>query len=347
MAKDRKYWRAFATRKLNGTDKIQPRLEQLRIAGLLHPTSLTAADQLDTMEALGYGCNDPGLLFMLQAHLWGAWSARLHFHAHLAKPTRAKPLLALAMTEAESGADVHALRTFARRRKAGWVLRGSKSHVTNAAFAFGFFLFARTGEKADAISCFFVPAKSAGLRIAPVAPLLGLETASVANLHLINVALTETSLVGQLHEGMAVFRHCMAWERSLVLAYAPGRIAKLREEVWALAEKKIRFGAQLSGQAGFRAQLALVDECVEKMRGQLRTAALELDAGGSALVSSARAKVEVSRAYETASRILLQMAGKEGLARDSNLAKNFRASVLGSIYSGPNELLDLLLEKFQ
>ena len=75
---------------------------------------------------------------------------------------------AFALTESESGSDVAALATTARRDGEAWVLDGEKTWISNGGIADVYVVFARTGEApgAKGLGAFVVPHGTPGLEIA-------------------------------------------------------------------------------------------------------------------------------------------------------------------------------------
>src|SRR5262245_29712012 len=76
-------------------------------------------------------------------------------------------IAAFALSEAEAGSDVAAMRTAARRDGDGWVLDGAKTWISNAGLADFYVIFCRLPEDGDkAFGAFLVEAENPGLRIA-------------------------------------------------------------------------------------------------------------------------------------------------------------------------------------
>src|SRR5437773_10065463 len=75
-------------------------------------------------------------------------------------------MAAFAMTEPDAGSDVASLATTARRDGSDYILRGTKTLISNAGIADFYTVFASTNASlgAKGISCFVVPAETPGLR---------------------------------------------------------------------------------------------------------------------------------------------------------------------------------------
>jgi acyl-CoA dehydrogenase len=84
----------------------------------------------------------------------------------LAPAASGRAMAAFAMTEAEAGSDVSAMKTTARRDGDGYLLEGQKTFISNAGIADFYVTFASTDPSAGGkgISCFVVAADTPGLR---------------------------------------------------------------------------------------------------------------------------------------------------------------------------------------
>src|SRR5215831_11008054 len=137
-------WRAAAAHGLLGLSAP----EEFGGAGL---DALTTAR---VVEALGRGCADMGLTFSISAHLFACvmpvvrhGSPELR-RALLPRLCSGQWIGANAITEAEAGSDVFAIRARADRQGDGWVLNGVKSYVTNGPLADVTIVYAKTDPSA-------------------------------------------------------------------------------------------------------------------------------------------------------------------------------------------------------
>src|SRR5207237_93311 len=77
-----------------------------------------------------------------------------------------KRIAAFAISEAEAGSDVVAMRTSARRTDGGWVLDGEKTFISNAGIADHYVVFARLPEEGErAFGAFVVEADAKGFSV--------------------------------------------------------------------------------------------------------------------------------------------------------------------------------------
>ncbi|MGZ3701082.1 MAG: acyl-CoA dehydrogenase family protein, partial [Bdellovibrionota bacterium] len=324
-------------------------LRQLLSTDLLHPAQASAAEAQAVFDGLSYSCAESGALFMAQAHLYGAWVPLTKFLPERAAALRAqrrKPLLALAATEPKAGSDFFGMETRASERKGGWVLNGQKTFVTNAPIADFFLVYARTSiERGSAsIACFLVKAGTSGLSTKSLPEQMGLDTASMGEVRLKNVLVPHSHVLGSPRSGLDVFHFTMAWERSLILSPAPGALDRLREAMVALSLKKIRGAKPVPEFPSFQKKLEKISELTALIRSGIGAAAARLDQGSCGISLAAETKVLASENYQEASRLLLQLGGKEAFLRGSAWESNYRDSLASHLYSGPNDLLRSIVE---
>lgn len=318
-------------------------LGRLAESGLLHPRDPSAAQIRAAFETLAGSGADRAALFMALAHLLGGWIPLLRHEGRKLPPGR--PLLALAVTEEESGSDLYSIQSSAVKVGGGWRLEGKKVFVTNAPVASHILLLARTERPATtrALSCFLLPRDTPGLSVRPMPPLMGLSGVRIGEVQLSGALVAEEAMIGAPGEGAHFFRTAMSWERSLILCHAPGTIERLLEQVLKDASLKRRMGTPLTEQALFRQKVSQVRAAIGELRLAVEGAAEVLDSGKIAVRSAMAAKLRASRLYEEASRNLLQLGGARAYLSGSELEGNFRDSLASSLYSGPNELLELAL----
>ena len=115
-------------------------------------------DPLTTMvalESLGYACKDNGLLFSINAHMWGCEIPLLSFgnekqkRRYLPQLSNGELVGANAMSEPTSGSDAYSLRTTADLKGGFYILNGSKTFVTNGPVADVFLVLQRLTERKE------------------------------------------------------------------------------------------------------------------------------------------------------------------------------------------------------
>jgi alkylation response protein AidB-like acyl-CoA dehydrogenase len=211
------------------------------------------ADVLTTavaLEALGYGCDDGGLVFSINAHLW---SCVVPIWKHGTGEQRARWLPALcdgssigihAVTEPDAGSDAFAMTTRATPDGDGWTITGSKTFISNAPVADVFIIFARTtqGTGPTGITAFLIERGTDGLSVPTHLEKMGLRTSPMGEIVLDGVRVTREQVLGSVGRGARVFQTSMDWERGLIMSAQVGAMQRTTERTIAYAKSRRQFG---------------------------------------------------------------------------------------------------------
>ena len=185
--------------------------------------SLTSAR---TVEALGQGCPELGLLFSAAAHLF-ACVVPIAEHASEELAARVVPRLcsgewvgANAITEAEAGSDIGRLRTRATREGDEYVLDGVKSYVTNGPAADVFMVYATVNPEFGfmGVTGFVVERDRPGLKVGDPFETMGLEGSPISSVYLDGCRVPVANRVGEEGSGSTIFSESMHYERTCLLA---------------------------------------------------------------------------------------------------------------------------------
>src|SRR5262245_53132577 len=182
------------------------------------------------VEGFAKGCPDAGLVFSACAHLF-AVAMPIAEHGDDELRRRVLPLLAAgewvganAITEAEAGSDVFALRTRALHDGDHYRLTGTKTFVTNGPVADCFLVYASTEPEHGylGITAFVVDGSTPGLIRGEHFDKVGLTGAPVCEVRLEDCTVPESSRLGEEGAGAAIFHSSMAWERACLFALYVG-----------------------------------------------------------------------------------------------------------------------------
>src|SRR3954463_1527923 len=111
---------------------------------------------------------------------------------------------AFALSEAEAGSNVAAMRTTAVRDGDEWVINGSKNWITNATIADFYVTFALTDRENKRISAFIVEKDREGFSIGGLGPKLGIKGAPTGSPVYEDVRVPAENMIGLEGKGMSV-----------------------------------------------------------------------------------------------------------------------------------------------
>jgi alkylation response protein AidB-like acyl-CoA dehydrogenase len=299
-----------------------------------------------TLEGLGYGCRDNGLVFALNAQLWGCELPLVRFGSEEQKRRWLPGLCdgslvgAHAVTEPGAGSDALALATTATRSGDGWILRGEKTLVTNGPVADVFVVLARTdpGLGFAGLSAFLVGRDASDLEIGPPLAKMGLRSAPLGGLALRDCEVPAAALLGGLGSGLSIFALSMRWERTLILAGALGTMRRQLERTVARARDREQFGRPLLEFQAVSHRLVEMKLRLETSRLLLYRTAQLLDSDAAADGDAALTKLHVSESFLQSSLDALQLHGGSGYLTETGLERDVRDAVASRLYSGTSEM---------
>jgi alkylation response protein AidB-like acyl-CoA dehydrogenase len=328
------------------------------IQGLPIPPTFggSGADILTTvlvMEGLGYGCQDNGLIFSLNAQLWSIELPLLTFgtpeqqQRYLPGLVSGELIGVHAMTEADSGSDAFSLRTRAERRGDRYVLNGAKLYITNAPVADVVLVFA-TLDRARGfagVSAFLVAKEMPGFTVSRSFDKMGLRTSPMGEIVLTDCEVSVENRLGKEGAGLAIFNSSMEWERSCILASAIGAMQRQLEACVSYAQTRQQFGQAIGKFQSIANKIADMSLRIEAARLLIYKVAWLKQQGKPVLAEAALAKLFTSEAWVQSSLDAIQIHGAYGYMKEAEIERDLRDAVAGTIYSGTSEIQRLIIAR--
>ncbi len=254
---------------------------------------------------------------MLVAELLRRVGSDLHRVDVLPRLVRGEALVALGISEPDSGSDAAAARLRADRADDGsWILNGQKMFTTFAEVAEFVLVLARTDHvlpKHRGLTTFLVPTQSPGFSVAPVATLGG-ERTNVTSYD--DVIVADTARVGEVNDGWAMMGLVLSLERG-VFPVVPGRCDGLLEQAVEWARTTPGDGGQPRMAdphvAERLAWIAVTNEVGRLLA--LRTVAAHAE-GRVPVVEGSMTKLFTTEAMQDLVETLLDLVGPAGLVTD-------------------------------
>jgi len=255
-----------------------------------------------------------------------------------------KVMTAFAMTEPEAGSDVAGIATTARRDGSGYVLKGTKTLISNAGIADLYTVFASTdrAKGSKGISCFLVPADAPGLRFA--GPQVLSAPHPLGEIAFEDCRVPPDALLGTEGRGYALGLATLDQLRPTVAAAACGMAARALTESLAHVKRRQQFGKPL-------AQFQLVQQKLARMATNLTAARLltyraayEKDQGQERITSeAAMAKAFATEMAQRAVDDAVQLIGGRGVLANHPVDRLYRAVRALRIYEGTTEIQQLII----
>ena len=332
---------------------------QLGIQGLPIPEKYggAGADILTTMltmEGLGYGCRDNGLIFALNAQMWSVQLPILTFGTETQKEKYLPGLCsgdligAHGMTEPDSGSDACSLRTRAERRDNGYVLNGTKVFVTSAPMADLAVVFATLdpAKGIGGIVAFLVEKGTPGFRASGHTEKMGLRTSPMGELILDDCYVPAESRLGPEGAGVTIFNSSMEWERSCILASHIGAMEHQLEICIRYARERRQFGQPIGKFQSVANRIADMKVRLETARLLLYKVAWLKKMDKPAVMEAALAKLYLSECFVQSSLDAVRIHGGYGYTTEFEVERDLRDAVGGTLYSGTSDIQRVIIARW-
>ena len=249
---------------------------------------------------------------------------------------RADEIWAQAWSEPEAGSDLAAVRAGATRTKGGWLLSGTKTWSSRAAFADKAFGLFRTGQdKHRGLTYLLFGLRGDGVTVRPIRQLGG-ET-GFAEIFLDGAFVPDADVVGAPGDGWRIAMSTAGDERGLSLR-SPGRFS-------AAAARLVELWRRAGGPDADSLRDRVADAWIGAQAYRLHTlaAAARLAAGGTLGAEASLGKVFWSELDVTLHETALDLLGPRAELRDCagldcDWLDGYLFSLAGPIYAGTNEI---------
>jgi acyl-CoA dehydrogenase len=239
---------------------------------------------------------------------------------------------AFALTEPSSGSDAASLRSTATPTGSGWVLRGTKTFITNVGRAALYTVFARGPE---GISAFLVPGDAPGLHAGQVFRKMGLHGSPTGELVLDGVEVGPSGLLGRSGQGFAVAMTALDSGRIGISGQALGLAQGALDDLLAAA------GGAEQGTAFRLAELAA---SLEAARALTYDAAGRCDRGQPFTRQAAMAKLVATETAVEIASAAVTLAADLGCPSDG-AARRFRDARALTIYEGSSQVQKMVIAR--
>ena len=247
----------------------------------------------------------------------------------------------IAVSEVSGGSDVAALKTFAKKDGADYVINGSKMWITSASQADWLCLLANTGEGAPHLSksLVVVPTKTRGVTIGPKLDKLGMRASDTCPVYLEDVRVPQRHRIGE--EGMGFMMQMVQFQEER-LCGAIGSVRGMDRLIDATIEyckTRETFGQPLIANQIVHFRMAELKTEVEALRALCYRSVEEYVGGADVTLLASMAKLKAGRLAREVADSCLQYWGGMGFTWDNPAARAYRDNRLLSIGGGADEIM--------
>jgi alkylation response protein AidB-like acyl-CoA dehydrogenase len=247
-------------------------------------------------------------------------------------------VLAIAITEPDTGSDAASITTRATRDEDCWRIDGEKVYTSNANHAGFVVVVTRTDRsvpKHNGITLFLLPMDREGVSYSRLKTLGHIDTNIT---YYEDVRATEADVIGEVDKGWQALVRGLNSERLIIAAEGLGLAQRAFDDAVAYSKQRHQFGQPISR---FQAlQHGFAETATRLLSTRLltyHTAAL-LDAGDPAPMQASMAKLAATELARDAALQGMQFMGGAGYTMEYDMQGYLRDSVVMTIFGGTSQI---------
>lgn len=253
---------------------------------------------------------------------------------------------AIAISEPDTGSDVAAIRTTARRDGDSWVIDGAKTWITNGVEGDFVVVACRTDRDAGAggLSLIVVEADAPGFSRTKLRK-MGWHSSDTAELTFESVRVPLGNLVGGENEGFYLIMETFVLERLVTAATSVGSTRLALEETRKYVLARHAFGRPIGKFQAIRHRLADLYAELEAAAQLVYHAAWLHEKGENPVAEACMAKLLATELSKKSADECLQFFGGYGTVEEYPIERFFRDSRFGTIVAGTSEIMREVIAK--
>jgi alkylation response protein AidB-like acyl-CoA dehydrogenase len=253
-------------------------------------------------------------------------------------------ITALAMTEPSGGSDLAALKTRAVRDGEDWILSGSKTFITNGAYADLALVAARTSpEGARGITLFALEASMPGFERGRKLDKVGQAEADTSELFFDDVRVPAENVIGEVDRGFGYMMQRLVAER---IGSAVNNISQARQildETIDYAKQRKAFGTPIGSFQANKFTLAELQTVADVTQSFVDDCVMEAVQGTLTAVDAAKAKWWSAQVQNDVLDACVQLWGGYGYMNEYRVARAWADARVSKIWAGSNEIMKELI----
>jgi butyryl-CoA dehydrogenase len=357
FAEKRLYPRALEFDEKEGTPKeLIDEIGELGYLGFTVPEEyggmgLTTTAFAGVLEEICAACAGFGILLSVHNSLC-CEIIKLFGSDHLKKkylPVMAtgEKLGAYCVTEPDAGTDVAAISTTAEDKGDHFLVNGTKTFVTNAAFGSVLVVFVKTDPEAGrkGLSCLLVDADSDGVMIGKPEKKCGMKASDTREINFADVKVPKENLLGNRGDGFKMAVTILNSGRIGVSFQAIGIAQAALNEAVRYSKERKQFGRAICDFQAIQFKLAEMATRIDAGRIMAYRAAWLKDAGMPCHREASMSKLFCSQAANYVVNEAVQIHGGYGYMKEYAVERYFRDARVTEIYEGTSEAQKMVISR--
>ncbi len=250
-----------------------------------------------------------------------------------------------AATEPNVGSDVASMEAIALENHDNFVLRGTKSWITNGPVADLALVFARTAPQRSGISCFLVDLhQTQGVTVRETEK-LGQKCAKVGEITFEDTRLPKNALIGKKGKGFSILMDLLTNTRLFAGARALGLASTCLKASLEYAKMRRQFGVPIANHQMIQAQIAEMYVTEQAARAFIYKVARDKDLGKASPMDVAGAKHFACEAAVRAAGETMRIYGAYSYAMEYPIQRYLRDAQAMVITEGSSNIQRLIIAR--
>jgi len=252
---------------------------------------------------------------------------------------------AYALTEADAGSDLAAVRTKAVKDGEGYLLNGSKTYITLGTVADYAVVLAVTDATAEKKSRGMTLFVTDELNHGKEEDLMGLRGLAVGEISFDDASVPAGNIIGEENKGFGQIMKSLDGGRIEIAALSVGLAQGALDEAIRYAKQRVQFGKPISEFQAIQFRIADMQTKVDAARQLTYRAARLKDAGQPHSREASEAKLFASEIAMECAADSLQIHGGYGYSKEYKIERLFRDAKINQIFEGTNEIQRLVIAR--
>jgi alkylation response protein AidB-like acyl-CoA dehydrogenase len=253
---------------------------------------------------------------------------------------RGETILGIAMTEPDAGSDLAGIRTTAEFKGDHWILKGSKTYISNGQIGDLFVVVARTGPQArSGIGLFLVERGMEGFRRGRNLKKIGLHAQDTSELFFDDVKVPVGNVLGDPTKGFENLTHLLAEERLLSATASMASAQTAFDLTLDFIKERRAFGRPIGAFQNSRFKMADMRANLDAIQSFLDVAVMQHNVVPVSPLLAAEVKLLASELENRVMDDCLQLHGSAGYMREYRISRLFTDARISRIYAGTSEIM--------
>ena len=260
---------------------------------------------------------------------------------------RGKSILAIAMTEPDTGSDLAGMRTIAIDKRDHYLLNGSKTYISNGINADLVIVAAKTDPENDPhhMSLMLVERGMEGFERGRNLEKMGLKAQDTAELFFTDVKVPKANLLGELGRGFYYLMERLSEERLITAVHSIASAHAAFEETRRYVSERKAFGHSIAdfqntqfSMAALSADLDCVQTYIDHCVGLQNNRQLDT-------VTASKAKLLATELEGKVVDLGVQLHGGAGYMNEYRICRMYTDARVSRIFAGSSEIMKLIISR--